>query len=89
MLSTPCRGSIHLLGVGSDHLATRDFLEDFAAVPGVERDISVVSTGLKIDGDRPKVSSPPPTLGEHEAEIWGEFGLSGQDLENLRKDGVI
>ena len=75
--------------LGSDHLASRDFLEDFAAVPGVERDISVVSTGLKIDGDRPKVSTPPPTLAEHEAEIWGEFGLSGQDLENLRKDGVI
>lgn len=75
--------------LGSEHLASRDFLEDFAAVPGVERDISVVSTGLKIDGDRPKVSTPPPTLGEHEAEIWSEFGLSGQDLENLRKDGVI
>ena len=75
--------------LGSDHLATRDFLEGFSDVPGVERDISLVSTGVKIDGERPKVASPPPVLAQHQADIWAELGLSDQDLRILQEDGVI
>lgn len=33
---------------------------------------------------------PPPTIGQHTAEILGEvLGLSGADVENLRKSGAI
>ena len=73
----------------SEQLAARDFLEDFAAGTTLDRDIQVVSTGVKIDGARPKVDTPPPALGADAAEIWGELGLSEDDLANLREKGVI
>ncbi len=75
--------------LNSDHLQSRDFLEDFPSMPGVDRAIRVVSTGLKIDGQRPKVTTPPPALGVDEAEIWGALGLDAAALQALRKDGVI
>ena len=73
----------------SEQLAARDFLEDFAAGTTLDRDIQVVSTGVKIDGARPKVDTPPPALGADAAEIWGELGLSEDDLADLHKKGVI
>jgi crotonobetainyl-CoA:carnitine CoA-transferase CaiB-like acyl-CoA transferase len=75
--------------LNSDHLQSRDFLEHFPSTPGVDRAIRVVSTGLKIDGQRPKVTTPPPALGADEAEIWGALGLDAAALQALRKDGVI
>ena len=73
----------------SEHLQGRDFLEEFGTVPGVDRAINVVSTGVKIDGDRPKVTTPPPILGADEAEVWSALGYDDEQLELLRKDGVI
>ena len=73
----------------SEQLAARDFFEDFAAGATLDRDIQVVSTGVKIDGARPKVETPPPALGADAAEIWGELGLSEDDLADLREMGVI
>lgn len=75
--------------LASDHLQGRDFLEHFDAVPGVERSIDVVSTGIQIDGNRPKVSTPPPELGADEAAIWGALGLDTDTLDTLRAEGVI
>lgn len=73
----------------SEHLQGRDFLEQFSAVAGIDRAIEVVSTGVKIDGTRPKVTTPPPILGADEAEVWGALGYDDEQLELLRKDGVI
>lgn len=70
-------------------IADRGFLHTFQQVPGVDRDIAVTTTGIKLDGDAPKVSAPPPLLGEHNHEIWGELGLSSQELEDLRSDGAL
>lgn len=70
-------------------IADRGFLEQFANVPGVGRDIEVVSTGIKMDHQPLTVENPPPVLGEHNADIWGEIGLSPADIEDLKKDGAI
>lgn len=73
----------------SDHVQGRDFLECFSDTVGVDRHVSVVSMGMKIDGTRPKVASPPPALGADESEIWGELGLEEADLRALRAEGVL
>lgn len=70
-------------------ISDRGFLHHFDDVPGVGRDIQVATTGVKINGAPPTVAAPPPVLGEHNAEIWGTLGVSPDDLETLKKDGVI
>ena len=70
-------------------VADRGFLNTFEDVPGVGRDIQVATTGIKLNGDAPAVETPPPTLGEHNQEIWQELGLTQDDIEELKKDRVI
>ena len=74
-----------------DHpvVAGRGLLADFENVPGVGRNIRTVRTGAKVNGVAPAVSSPPPELGEHNAELLGALGLDAAALEELKKDGVI
>ncbi|WP_170476405.1 CaiB/BaiF CoA transferase family protein [Ruegeria arenilitoris] len=70
-------------------VADRGFLREFENVPGVDRNIEVVTTGFKLDGRPPTVETPPPILGKHNSEIWEELGLTQNDLAELQKDGVI
>ena len=70
-------------------VADRGFLGQFENVPGVGRDIQVATTGIKLDGSAPTVDAPPPTLGQHNTEIWSELGLTPDDIEKLAKDGAI
>lgn len=70
-------------------VADRGFISRFENAPGVGRDIEVATTGIKLDGSAPSVDAPPPTLGQHNTEIWGELGLSPEDIEKLAKEGAI
>lgn len=70
-------------------ITDRGFLHRYENVPGVGRDIQLATTGIKIDGAAPTVSTPPPELGEHNDKIWGELGLSASDINKLKQDGVI
>jgi formyl-CoA transferase len=70
-------------------VADRGFLKTFQDVPGVARDIQVVTTGIKVSGIAPSVETPPPKLGEHNDTIWAELGVSSQELEELRREGAI
>ncbi|GAA0971948.1 CaiB/BaiF CoA-transferase family protein [Acrocarpospora macrocephala] len=44
---------------------------------------------IRYDGAHPDVAVTPPRLGEHTAQLLGELGLSRQEIDKLRDDGVI
>lgn len=75
--------------LGMPQVADRGFLNSFENVPGVGSDIQVATTGIKLDGSAPTVTTPPPTLGEHNSEIWGELGLSQGEIEELKQEQAI
>jgi crotonobetainyl-CoA:carnitine CoA-transferase CaiB-like acyl-CoA transferase len=75
--------------LNTPQVADRGFLHQYENVPGVGRDIQLATTGIKLDGAAPSVTAPPPTLGEHNYEIWGALGLSKDDVDKLKMDGVV
>jgi len=48
-----------------------------------------VRNPVRIDGDRPRAGSPPPTLGQHADAILRELGYRSREIVRLRADGVI
>jgi formyl-CoA transferase len=70
-------------------VAGRGLLARFEDVPGVDRAVEVLRTGLKIDGAPPGVDAPPPPLGAHNAEVYGALGLSDAEIDALAAEGAI
>jgi formyl-CoA transferase len=75
--------------LATPQVADRGFLRTYDAVPGVGRDISVVTVGFKMDGAAPAVDDPPPELGRHTDAVWGELGLGPADIERLKNEGAL
>ncbi len=67
----------------------RGLVATFAGVAGVDAPVSVVGTGFRIDGARPRVDAPPPRLGEHTRALLHELGLDDAEIDALAADGVV
>ena len=70
-------------------VADRGLVETFAMVPGVGRDVSVVVPGVKIDGEAPRVDTPPPELGAETDRILAELGYSSDEVRQLKDSGAV
>jgi len=70
-------------------VAERGMRARFEDVPGVDRPVEVLRTGVKIDGAPPAVDAPPPELGAHNAEVYGTLGLSAEEIAVLAGEGVL
>ena len=52
--------------------------------------IKLVNTPVKYSHSKPGVRLPPPTLGQHTAEVLRDIvGMGEADIEQMLKDGVI
>ncbi|HEY9066803.1 MAG TPA: CaiB/BaiF CoA-transferase family protein [Burkholderiaceae bacterium] len=70
-------------------IAGRGMIGTFANAPGVGRDIRVVRTGFKLNGEAPSVETPPPQLGQHNDEILSELGCSPAEIKALNEEGAV
>jgi len=67
----------------------RGMIGAFADVPGVGRDIRLVRTGFKVNGQAPSVDTPPPQLGQHTDDILGELGYDAAAIETLKQERAL
>ena len=44
---------------------------------------------LSFEGERILHRRPPPVLGEHTAEILGELGYAGDEIERMNAQGIV
>ncbi len=89
-LGVPAGAVIDVPGIlDQDVVASRGMVATFTDVPGVGGDISVLRTGIKLDGEPPAVDTPPPQLGQDNEEIYGALGLSVSEIAQLGTEGVI
>ena len=56
---------------------------------GVEREISLVTSGFSAGADGPAIVSPPPGKGEHTDDILREAGYTADDIVALRAAGAL
>ncbi len=69
------------------HTAARDLWVDMDH-PSAGR-LKTVGVPIKISGIPRTIRRPPPSLGEHTAEVLGELGLSEAALQSLHAAGAI
>ena len=84
-------GPVYSVPEALEHPQIRDrgMVAHFENAPGVGRDIRVVRTGVKLDGEAPAVDFPPPTLGQHTDEILASLGYSASEIEQLKQEGAV
>ena len=69
-------------------LAARDFWRTITPTEGLPP-IAFPGGFALFDGERPEVTRPAPRPGQHNAEIYGELGLSAAELARLREAGAV
>lgn len=67
----------------------RGMIATFDAVPGVPYPVRVLRTGMKIDGARPSVASPPPALGADTDRVLAALGYGANEVAAMRGRGEI
>lgn len=84
-------GPVYTVPQALDHpqVARRGMIATYPDVPGVGRDVRVVRTGFKLNGQAPTVDSPPPRLGEHTVAILRELGYDAAAVASLQEENVV
>jgi crotonobetainyl-CoA:carnitine CoA-transferase CaiB-like acyl-CoA transferase len=73
-----------------DQIASRELLQTFESVDGVQgRPITVARAGFRMSDGDPVAATPPPALGAHTDEVLAEVGYTEAELKALRKAGAI
>ena len=84
-------GPVYTVSQALQHpqVAERGMVASFPDVPGVGRDVRVVRTGFKLNGEAPSVASPPPQLGEHTEALLEELGYDRAAVAALKEEKAV
>jgi crotonobetainyl-CoA:carnitine CoA-transferase CaiB-like acyl-CoA transferase len=84
----PC-SPVHNLGELSNHPHTQasDMILGYQNHNG--RDLKGVAAPIRVDGERPTLSRPPPTLGQDSAAILSELGYTRDEVAAMVDGAVI
>ena len=75
--------------LGQQQIAERGLIGQFKNVPGIDRDLRLVRTGFKIDGEPTCVDSPPPQLGQDTHTILKDLGYSEDEIKTFDREGIL
>ena len=75
--------------LATPQVAEREFLQTFDDVQGVDRQVSVITGGMRLDGDRPRFAAPPPPLGQDTESLLLELGYGEAEIADFRDRGVV
>jgi len=70
-------------------LAHRNLTHNFPNFNGSDKGLTVPLAAFNYLHGGPSVETPPATMGQHTNEVLREFGVSDEELAQLRKDGVV
>ena len=73
----------------SKEISESNFLTEYTDVPGVQRNLKLVTTGIKLNGEHPTAANPPSALGAHNEEIFNGLGVSSVELKELKRQGIV
>jgi crotonobetainyl-CoA:carnitine CoA-transferase CaiB-like acyl-CoA transferase len=62
--------------VADPQIATRGILHRHEGASGVDGGFGVPVAAFKFAHGGPRIDTPPPALGEHNAEIFAELGIA-------------
>lgn len=51
--------------------------------------LQIAGSPVVMDGHRPRPKAPPPNLGADNQNVWGDLGLSEEEIQKLKSEGVI
>mgnify|MGYP001599103751 CR=1 FL=1 len=70
-------------------ISERGMIANFENVPGVDRDIRIVRSGIKLDNEAPAVDLPPPVLGQDTEQLLEQLGYSREDIARFNQEGIV
>lgn len=75
--------------LGLEQLAERDFVRTLPFPDGRERDLRVLGSPFRVDGEPTAATAPPPLLGQHTEQVLAELGYSPEEIDAMKERGAI
>ena len=70
-------------------IADRGLIANLNNIPNVEDSIEILKTAAIFNGQHLEVGNNPPALGADNEKIYSDIGLNKEEINNLKKEGVI